>query len=76
MESKIKIKASADEMRRFFENDSGVRHYEAIPGGLFSVIYRHAEGHRLSGTYTIPQIEEKRESWRKQIAKEAKALYQ
>ena len=44
MESYIKIKATAPEMRKFFEKDAGVRYYkiEKKQGGelcIFSVLY-------------------------------------
>lgn len=69
MESRIKVRASDDEMRSFFLRDGGVRYYEALPGGgIFSVIYRHAEGHKMTGIYTVAEVEAKREAWRKETA--------
>lgn len=62
MESYIKIKATAPEMRKFFEKDAGVRYYkiEKKQGGelcIFSVLYRHAELERpLRGTFTIENL--------------------
>lgn len=63
MESNIIIRASAEDMRSFVARDVGVRYCEAIPGGCFKVRYRHAEGHRLTGTYTIDELEKTQKEW-------------
>lgn len=71
MESYIKIKATASEMRKFFEKDAGVRYYkiEKKQGGelcIFSVLYRHAELEKpLRGTFTIETLVKKIETLRK-----------
>ena len=51
MESVIRVKASATEMRSFFDADHGVRCYEQLPGGYFKVRYRGWG--KLNGTFTI-----------------------
>ena len=62
MESRIKIKACADEMNRFFESNDvcSVRYFERIKTGLYKTIIRHAERKKyLRGTYTIAQVVKK-----------------
>ena len=62
MESRIKIKACADEMDRFFEGNDvcSVRYFEQIKTGLYKTIIRHAERKKyLRSTYTIAQVVKK-----------------
>jgi hypothetical protein len=59
MESNITIKASIEEMEKFFDENSvcSVRYYNLRSDGNFEAIIRHDERKQyLSGTYTIPQI--------------------
>jgi len=59
MESNITIKATIDEMEKFFDQNSvcSVRYYKLKSNGKYEARIRHAERKQyLSGTYTIPQI--------------------
>jgi len=59
MESNITIKATIEEMEKFFDENSvcSVRYYNLKSNGKFEARIRHAERNQyLSGTYTIPQI--------------------
>lgn len=59
MESDITIKATTDEMNKFFDENSVclVKYFESKGNGTFKVKVRHAElDKELSGTYTIPRL--------------------
>jgi len=59
MESDITIKATIEEMNKFFDKNNvcSVRYFKLKSNGKFEARIRHAERKQyLSGTYTIPQI--------------------